>query len=171
MWETSVTLVGNVATEPRVLRRDDGTMITSFRIGCTSRRFDRAQRSWVDGGTTWATVTCWRALAENVAGSVRKGQRVLVSGRLSTRDWTAPDGRQGTSVDVTADTVGHDLSMGTAQWQRKVRHEQVDVDAAELRQAVEAQAREDLAREDLDADELDALGLEEAPAQVAAPVG
>lgn len=119
MNDITVTVVGNVAgeTEHRTVR---GAPVTSFRLGSTRRYFDRAQRGWVDAPTTWLTVYCWRDLGENVASSVGRGDPLIVTGRLSVRQWEK-DGRRGKEVELEAFSVGHDLSRGTSAFQRRQR--------------------------------------------------
>jgi single-strand DNA-binding protein len=112
-----ITLTGFVATIPRVVTTQEGLAITSFRLASSQRRFDRAQEKWVDGETNWYTVTTFRQLAANAAVSVKKGERVVVTGRLRIRDWENGD-RAGTNIDIEADAVGHDLSWGTAAFSR-----------------------------------------------------
>lgn len=118
--ETSVTMVGNVASEIRTNRTQEGLTVSSFRLACTSRRFTRA-RGWVDGDTTFVTVVCWRHLGEHVASCFGKGEPVIVVGRLRVREWTAADGRTGKEVEVEAQTAGHDLSRGTSAFVRSAR--------------------------------------------------
>jgi single-strand DNA-binding protein len=120
VYETYVTVTGVVASDPRDVQLDDGRRIVSFRLASTSRRRDRAGE-WTDGPTTWLTVTCWRGLAANVAESVGKGDRVIVHGRLRSREWTAADGAARTTLEVEADSLGHDLSFGVSTF-RRVRH-------------------------------------------------
>ncbi|MGY4857126.1 single-stranded DNA-binding protein [Cryobacterium sp. AP23] len=108
----TITLTGIVATTPRSLVTSTGLPITSFRLACRQRRFDRLSSSWVDADTNWYTVSSFRQLARNVEHSVQKGEPVLVTGRLRIRDWENQD-RSGTSVEVEADAVGHNLAWGT----------------------------------------------------------
>lgn len=115
----SITLTGLVATTPRHLVTSEGLPITSFRLASTQRRYDRGAQKWIDGETNWYTVTAFRQLAINVVGSVNKGQRVVVSGKLRVRDWESGD-RAGTTVEVDADALGHDLSWGTSVFTRSV---------------------------------------------------
>jgi len=115
----AIAITGIVATEPRHLVTDSQLPITSFRLASTQRRYDRAKQEWVDGETNWYTVTVFRQLAVNVAGSVRKGERVIVNGRLRIRDWTNGE-KTGTTVDVEADSIGHDLLWGTTSFTRSV---------------------------------------------------
>ena len=108
----TIALTGIVATTPRHLVTSSGLAITSFRLACRQRRFDRTKNSWVDADTNWYTVSSFRQLANNVEQSVRKGEHVLVTGRLRIRDWENQD-RSGTSVEVEAEAVGHNLTWGT----------------------------------------------------------
>ncbi len=114
-----ITVTGLVATTPRHLVTQDGLPITSFRMAASHRRFDRTANKWVDGETNWFTVTAFRQLAINAAGSVSKGERVLVTGKLRVRDWDNGE-RAGTSVEIEAEAIGHDLTWGTATFTRTV---------------------------------------------------
>jgi single-strand DNA-binding protein len=113
----TITLTGIVASTPRSLTTGEGLAITSFRLASTQRRFDRAQEKWVDGDTNWYTISTFRQLAANAAVSVKKGERVVVTGRLRIRDWESGE-RSGTNIDIEADAVGHDLTWGTAAFSR-----------------------------------------------------
>ena len=124
MNEIQVTLRGNVATEPRHVRFDDGNTLTSFRLASTARRYDRERQEWVDRGTTYVNVTCRRAMVTNAATSVRKGQPLVVTGKLTERFWSA-NGRTGQTLEIHAEGLGHDLSFGTSQFARIVRAEHV----------------------------------------------
>lgn len=121
--QDAITLTGLVATTPRVLVTSDGLSITSFRLASSQRRFDRAMNRWTDGDTNWYTVSCFRTLADNAAESIQKGDRVVVFGRLRIRDWGDND-RSGVTVEVEADTLGHDLNWGTANYVRRQRPEE-----------------------------------------------
>ena len=110
MNKSTIPAIGNVATEIRFNTTPEGIPVASFRLAATERKFDRETSRWVDGEVNWYTVSCWRALAENVANSVQKGDPVFVIGRLS-----------GTSVDITADIVGHDLARGTTSFKRSAK--------------------------------------------------
>ncbi len=116
-----ITVCGIVATEPRHLVTDTGIAITSMRLASPSRRWDRASSSWVNGDTNWYTVTAFRSLAANVHKSVKKGDRIVVCGRVRIRPWER-DGRGGTSVEVDADALGHDLAWGISNWIKVPRH-------------------------------------------------
>lgn len=114
-----VTISGLVATTPRHLITQDGLPITSFRLASSQRRFDREQNKWIDGETNWFTITGFRQLAINLSTSVQKGERIIVTGRLKIRDWDNGE-RAGTSVEVEAEHVGHDLFWGTSIFTRTV---------------------------------------------------
>jgi len=123
----SITLTGFVATAPRHLVTGEGLPITSFRLASNQRRFDRAHDKWVDGDTNWYTVTAFRQLALNSAGSIAKGDRVIVAGRIRIREWENGE-RAGTTVDIEADTIGHDLLWGTASFTRSIKASRRDGD-------------------------------------------
>ena len=114
-----LSITGLVATTPRHLVTSDGLPIASFRLASTQRRYDRGAQKWIDAETNWYTVTTFRQLAINIVGSIEKGQRVVVTGRLRVRDWQTGD-RAGTNVEIDADAVGHDLAWGTAVYTRSV---------------------------------------------------
>lgn len=124
-----VTLTGIVATEPRHFVTSTGLPITSFRLASAQRRFDRAKQEWSDASTNWYTVSAFRQLAVNAATSIRKGERVLVTGRLRLREWEE-DERKGTAVEVDADALGHDLLWGTSSFTRSMTTRELPADAA-----------------------------------------
>ncbi|MGK0716014.1 single-stranded DNA-binding protein [Leucobacter sp. W1153] len=117
-----VTVVGTIATEPRALTTQSGIALCSFRLASSERRFDREKNGWVDGETNWFTVTAFRGLALNARDSFHKGDRVVVNGRLRIRSWERDD-RSGTSVEIEADALGHDLRWGVSQFSKKQRGE------------------------------------------------
>lgn len=115
----TVTVAGLVATTPRHLVTQDGLPITSFRLASSVRHFDRATNAWVDGETNWYTVTAFHSLAINTNTSVHKGDRILLTGKLRVRDWDNGE-RTGTSVEIEADSIGHDLTWGSSEFTRTV---------------------------------------------------
>ena len=115
----NLTVSGLVATTPRHLVTADGLAITSFRLASSNRRFDRSAGKWVDGETNWYTITAFRQLGINAAGSVNKGDRILVQGVLRVRDWDNGE-RSGTSVEIEAEAIGHDLTWGSSVFTRTV---------------------------------------------------
>ena len=109
------TITGLIATTPRHLITADGLPITSFRLVSATRKFDTDSGTWVDGEQSWFTITAFRQLAINTATSLGKGERVLVAGKLRVRDWDNGE-RAGTSVEIEATSIGHDLNYGTATY-------------------------------------------------------
>ncbi len=121
MNEAQVVLAGYVAREPRYRKTHNGYSYTSLRVGYTPRRMDRDSGEWSDGGTSFVSVFCWRGLAENVAMCVRKGDPVLVKGKLQVRPYTDKAGASRVAVEVEASSIGHDLTRGVAMFQRALR--------------------------------------------------
>lgn len=117
----TITVCGIVATEPRHLVTETGIAITSMRLASPSRRWDRANATWTNGPTNWFTVTAFRSLAANVHKSVKKGDRIIVTGRVRIRTWER-DGRGGTSVEIDAEGIGQDLAWGISNWIKVPRH-------------------------------------------------
>ena len=124
-----LTITGLVATPPRHIITSEGLPITSFRLASTQRRFDRSKEKWIDGETNWYTITAFRQLAIHAAGSIEKGQRVVLSGRLRIRDWENGD-RTGTTIDIEADSLGHDLAWGTSVFTRSITTSSKDAESA-----------------------------------------
>jgi len=118
--EGTVTLIGNVVTDIKCQLTAQGHKVAKFRMVVHSRRFDRALERWVDSEASFYSVATWRTTAENVAMSVKKGDPVVVTGRIRVREWER-DGRTGTSVEVDAQAIGHDLTRGRSQFRRPTR--------------------------------------------------
>jgi single-strand DNA-binding protein len=112
----SVAVRGFVATQPRHVVTDAGLPITSFRLVTTRRRYNKQVSSWEDGGSNWYTVSTFRRLALSAAESIAKGDPVLVSGRLCLREWAGD--KQGMTVEIEADCIGHDLTWGRSVFTR-----------------------------------------------------
>lgn len=122
MTEINVSLNGNVVGEPVMVPTKTGVAMCSLRVAVNSRKFDKVAMSWLDGDTTYFNVTSWRGLAENVGSSVKKGDPVLVVGKLRVREWSK-DEKSGTSVEIEAASIGHDLSRGRSAFTRVSRSE------------------------------------------------
>lgn len=120
MNDSQMTIVGNVVDTPKLRRTRNGHYVANFRVASTPRRFDRESNSWVDGSTLFVTVTCWRALGENVAQSLRKGQPVLVLGRYCQREYEREE-KLHTTYELEAIAIGHDLARGTASFEKVFR--------------------------------------------------
>ena len=111
-----VTLVGFVAQDPRQREVRDGLMVTDLRVGATTRVRDWATNEWRDGDTSYFDVSCWRRLGDHVRASLHKGDPVMVKGRFKSRTFTDKAGVTRTVIDIMADTVGHDLNRGIANY-------------------------------------------------------
>jgi single-strand DNA-binding protein len=120
MNDTYITIVGNVVDAPRLRQTKSGIPVASFRIASTSRRLDRETGEWIDNERLFATVTCWRAMAQNAAQSLRKGQAVLATGRFYSREYVKDEVTR-MSYELDAVAVGHDLSRGTSEFTKVVR--------------------------------------------------
>lgn len=114
-----ISVQGLVATTPRHIKTQDGLEITSFRLASSERRYDTTKKRWIDGETNWYTITSFRQLALNTHKSVNKGDRIIVSGDLRIRDWDNGE-RAGTSIEIEATAIGHDLSWGESVFNRTV---------------------------------------------------
>lgn len=119
MAET-VTIIGNVGSEPHHMITPTGLSITKFSVGCTHRTLDTATGKWLDKYTNWYQVSTFRQVADHAYRSIKRGDSVIVTGRIVQRQWEA-NGRNGMSVDLDADTVGHDLRWGTSTWSRATK--------------------------------------------------
>ncbi len=121
MNEAQLTVVGYVASTPTLIVTKAGRFVANMRVGVTPRRQDKDTGQWSDGDTSYVTVTCWRSLASNVAACLRKGDPIVVKGRMRVRQFDDKDGNQRTVVEVEASTLGHDLTRGVAHFLRTKR--------------------------------------------------
>jgi single-strand DNA-binding protein len=123
MYDCTITVRGWLGAD--VVQRDAGGVpVASFRLACTPRKFNRRTESWSDGETQWYTVSCWRGLAENCAKSLRRGDPVVVHGRLQLRPYVNSNDVEVVAFEIEAAHVGHDLSRGTSVFTRAPRQEQ-----------------------------------------------
>jgi single-strand DNA-binding protein len=125
MSDTYVTLHGWVGTDVEY-REVRGIPVANLRVASTPRIKRRGE--WMDGDTTWYSVTAWRGLADNVRDSVHKGDAVIVHGRLRTEHWKREDGIISSSFVVDANIVGHDMSRGTSSFVKNARTERAEGD-------------------------------------------
>lgn len=116
--DTTMTITGNIVDEPRKRTTRNGHAVTNLRIASTSRRKDRDTGQWVDNATLFVTVTCWRALAENVEDSMHKGDPVIVTGRFYSREYEVGESKR-SAYELEANAIGHDLARGTAAFRRR----------------------------------------------------
>ena len=117
MNESMVTFQGWLGGDVRS-HQAGGTTVARFRVASTPRRLNRSTGEWHDGPTQWYSVSAWRALGEHCAASLRRGDPVVVHGRLTQSSWVNQEGVEMTSLEVDASFVGHDLNRGTSDFTR-----------------------------------------------------
>ena len=115
MNESQITVQGWLGADVRTRQAGDA-IVASFRLACTPRRLNRATGEWGDATTQWFTVNAWRALGEHCAASLRRGDPVVVHGRLNASTWVSSAGVEMTSFEIDAIAVGHDLNRGTTHF-------------------------------------------------------
>ncbi|WP_375401147.1 single-stranded DNA-binding protein [uncultured Amnibacterium sp.] len=113
--ETTITVVGNLTADPELRYTQNGLAVANFTIASTPRNFDRASNEWKDGEALFLRASVWRDVAEHVAGSLSKGSRVIVSGRLKQRSYETREGEKRTSMELEVDEIGPSLRYATAQ--------------------------------------------------------
>lgn len=116
MYEPSITITGNLGADPRARVTADQVPVTDFRVAVTPRKKDRGTEQWGDLTTIWFTVTAWRQLALNCGESLKTGDRVVVTGSMTVSTWKDADGNERNSLEITAESVGLDLSKGRAAY-------------------------------------------------------
>jgi len=115
MNETTLTITGNLVDDPELRFTPSGQPVAKFRIASTPRYFDKASNSWKDGDSLFLTVNVWRQAAENVAESMTRGTRAIVTGRLRQRSYETKEGEKRTVYELEADEVGVSLRNATAK--------------------------------------------------------
>jgi len=113
--ETVITVVGNLTADPELRYTQNGLAVANFTIASTPRTFDRQANEWKDGDALFLRASVWREFAEHVAGSLTKGSRVIVQGRLRQRSYQDREGQQRTSIELEVDEIGPSLRYATAQ--------------------------------------------------------
>ncbi len=116
----TITMVGNMTRDPEIRYTRDGQANATFALAVNRRWQNRQTQAWEEQ-TSFFDVVCWRDLAENVALSLTKGVRVIVSGRLEQRSWETDGGERRSKVELVADDVGASLRFTTAEVQRTER--------------------------------------------------
>jgi single-strand DNA-binding protein len=170
--EAHFSVIGFVATQPKSGYTKTGTRTLSLRVGWTPRIFDRATSAWADQPSSFVTVQCYKKAAENGSVCLRRGDPVVVRGTLRVREYVDQAGVRRSSVEVHADSIGHDLSRGIAVFNKT--QAQVEQTAFEHERAMAtAEGRNPLPgdREAAEADGERAmpLGVETSDAQEADP--
>jgi single-strand DNA-binding protein len=121
----TTTITGNLTREPEIRYTKEGQATTQLGVAVNRRWQDRATQEWHEA-TSYFDVVCWRELAENVALTLTKGMRVVVSGRLEQRSWENEEGERRSKVEITADEVGPSLRFATADVHKVERRSAVD---------------------------------------------
>lgn len=119
--EPQITLVGNLVADPELRFTPSGVAAASLRIAVTPRSRDNATGEWKDGETVWLNGTVWRQYAENVAESLTKGARVIVTGRLRQRSYETREGEKRSVYEIEIDDIGPALRYATAKVQKTSR--------------------------------------------------
>ena len=114
--DTTITVVGNLVADPELKFTASGAAVSNFRIASTPRTFDKETQEWKDGEALFLTCSAWRQMAENIAESLVKGDRVIVQGRLKQRSYETNDGEKRTVFEVDVEEIGPSLKF------RFVRH-------------------------------------------------
>lgn len=122
---TTTTIVGTAGRDPELRFTASGQAVCKFGVAVNRRWTDKRTNEQQES-TSWFDVQCWGQMAENVAESITKGQRVVVTGRLDIRPWEADDGTKRVAVELTADSIGPDLRFATATVQRNERRDRTD---------------------------------------------
>jgi single-strand DNA-binding protein len=115
MNETIINVVGNLTADPELRYTQNGLPVANFTIASTPRAFDRQANDWKDGDPLFLRASCWRDFAEHVAGSLKKGARVIATGRLKQRSYQDREGNTRTAIELEVDEIGPSLRYATAQ--------------------------------------------------------
>lgn len=118
--EVSITVIGNMCGEPELRVTSTGTSVASFTIASTPRAFDRQSGEWKDGTALFLRCSAWRELADHVVNSLDKGTRVIVSGRLSQREYEK-NGQKRTVIEMEVDEIGPSLKFATVKVNKATR--------------------------------------------------
>lgn len=113
--ETTITIVGNLTGDPELRFTPSGAAVANFTVASTPRTFDRQSNEWKDGETLFMRCSIWRDAAENVAESLQRGTRVIVTGRLKSRSYETKEGEKRTVVEMDVDEVGPSLRYANAK--------------------------------------------------------
>lgn len=119
--ETLITVIGNLTGDPELRFTPSGSAVANFTIASTPRTFDRQSNEWKDGETLFLRASIWREAAENVAESLTKGMRVIVSGRLGSRTYDTKEGEKRTVIELEVDEIGPSLRYAKVKVERTAR--------------------------------------------------
>jgi single-strand DNA-binding protein len=116
--DTIITVVGNLTADPELRFTASGAAVANFTVASTPRTFDRASSEWKDGEALFLRCNIWRQAAENVAESLTRGSRVVVTGRLKQRSFDTKEGEKRTVIELEVDEIGPSLRYATAKVNR-----------------------------------------------------
>ena len=119
--DTTITMIGNLVDDPELRFTPSGAAVAKFRVASTPRYLDKTTNEWKDGESLFLQCQIWRQAAENVAESLTKGMRVILSGRLKQRSYETKEGEKRTVFEVEVDEVGPSLRNATAKVTRTQR--------------------------------------------------
>lgn len=116
--ETLITIIGNLTADPELRITSGNHAVVNFTVAATPRNYDKTTNAWVDGDSLFIRCTAWRELAEHIAGSIQKGTRVIVTGKLAQRTYETKEGEKRTTIELEVDEIGPSLRYATAQVNR-----------------------------------------------------
>jgi single-strand DNA-binding protein len=119
--DTNITIIGNLVNDPELRYTPTGQAVATFRVASTPRFMDRTTNEWKDGESLFLSCNVWRQAAENVAESLQRGMRVIVSGRLKQRSYETREGEKRTVYEIEVDEVGPSLRNASAKVSRSSR--------------------------------------------------
>ncbi|HWF79393.1 MAG TPA: single-stranded DNA-binding protein [Streptosporangiaceae bacterium] len=119
--DTQITIIGNLVDDPQLRYTPTGQAVANFRVASTPRFLDKNTNEWKDGDSLFLSCNVWRQAAENVAESLQRGMRVIVSGRLRQRSYETKEGEKRTVYEVEVDEVGPSLRNASAKVVRSSR--------------------------------------------------
>src|SRR5882757_8198166 len=119
--ETTITVIGNLTDDPELRFTPSGAAVAKFRVASTPRTLDRASGEWKDGEPLFLSCNIWRQAAENVAESLQRGARVIITGRLRQRSYETREGEKRTVMELEVDEIGPSLKYATAKVQKMSR--------------------------------------------------
>lgn len=167
--ENQITLRGYLTAEPKLYQRSPQAIpVTEIRVGCTPRRLNRETGEWQALPTSYYRVKCWRRLAINAVSSLKKGDMVIIRGHFYMNNWVDSQQRPRTTLEVEADTIGHDLAYGWSHYMRGMQASRNSVNSGEM-------ARQDTGavdpgeRDDEYVPDLEATGQDESEEAVPLP--
>lgn len=121
--ETTLTVIGNLTNDPELRFTPGGDAVANFTVASTPRSFDKKSNEWKDGEALFLRASVWREAAENVAESLTKGMRVIVSGRLKSRSYETKEGEKRTVIELEVDEIGPSLKYANAKVNRTARQD------------------------------------------------